>query len=576
MKVTNLTNLVVLLAAATALSQGAACSADIAGNPGPGGSGTGNRGGTSMTGTGGNGGAAGVGAGGAGVIEPGRVTAHRLNIREYNNTIRDLIGMDLKPANEFQFPEDEWGDGFNNDADVLTVSPLSVEKYLSAAQSVVLKGTAVANAAARAKIFVCDFAGTNETACVSQILTQFARRAFRRTVKPEELAPYTGLLALAKQKGETVEGALQTALSAILTAPDFLYRLELDPTPGVVRPLDNFELASRLSYFIWASMPDDELLGSAEMARLIQPAELTKQVKRMFADPKASAFRDIMIEQWIHTIGLQFAAPDATLFPRWQEPLRAAMEQEIRQFFLPILSGTVPARELLNAKYTYVNRALGQFYGLPGAATLPADTFTKVTLTDDRRGGILRQAGMLVQTSRPDRTSPTKRGKWILERLLCDPPPPPPANVPELDPNVPFNGTQRQRLEMVHQKAGSTCKTCHVVLDPMGFALEHYDAIGLWRDQDNNFPIDTTGKMPVTDVPFDGAAQVAEAIAADARFPACVAKQFLTYAVGRHMTPADQPLIDSLGKTFAAGNYNVAQLVELVASSAAMTQRRAE
>jgi hypothetical protein len=236
----------------------------------------------------------------------------------------------------------------------------------------------------------------------------------------------------------------------------------------------------------------------------------------------------------------------------------------------------VPAQDLLTARYTYASRGLAQFYGLPGADQLSVTGFQRVALSDDRRGGVLRQGSMLALTSRPDRGSPTRRGKWILERLLCDPPPPPPANVPALDPNVPFNGTLRQRLQMIHQKAGPACAGCHAAIDPMGFALEHYDAIGLWRDQDNGFPVDATGAMPTTGALFDGAAQLSQVIAADPRFASCVAKQLLTYALGRHVVPGDRPLIDDLGRKFAAASFQVPILLELVATSAPMTLRHAE
>ncbi|HXI55205.1 MAG TPA: DUF1592 domain-containing protein [Polyangia bacterium] len=557
------------LAAAWPLMALLGCSGNITG---------GNPGSNPPPGGGGNGGGGG-GTSGNGAIEPGRVTAHRLNVREYNNTIRDLIGMDLKPATDFQFPDDEFGDGFNNDADVLTVSPLSVEKYLAAGQSVVAKALATGSAV-RSRIMVCDPSGANEATCVNQILSTFARRAFRRPVTDDEIKPYAGLVTLVKSKGDSLDVGLQAALSGILTAPDFLYRIEIDPKPGEVRHLTDFELASRLSYFAWGSMPDDELLNSAQMGKLSQSDELSKQVKRLFADARASTFRDVMAEQWMQTVALPFATPDATLFPGWQPSLATAMDQEMRQLLTPVLGGAVSARDLLTAKYTFVNRALGQHYGLPGAASLPTDSFSRVDLTDTKRGGVLRQGAMLVLTSRPDRTSPTKRGKWVLEKLLCITPPSPPNNVPQLLPDPNFTGTWRQRLQQEHAKPGTSCAVCHALIDPAGFALEHYDGIGQWRELDNKQPIDATGKIPSAepgkDLSFDGADQLAQLIATDPRFASCMTKQFLTYATGRRMTDVDQPLISDIGAKFAKANFNVSTLVELVASSPAMTQRRAE
>lgn len=502
----------------------------------------------------------------------GRVTLRRLNAREYDNTIRDLVGLDLKPSASQQFPADEWGDGFDNDGDVLTTSPLASEKYLAAAQLVAQ--SALANPTARAKLVPCTLGGATENECASSVVMEFARRAFRRPVTADEVAPYLTLVELAKSLGDTVDVGVGLALAAVLTSPDFLFLVEADPTPGVVRPLTSFEFASRLSYFIWSSMPDESLFQSAGKGTLLQTSEIATQVKRMLADPKASAFADVLATDWMQTVSLQYAKPDVSLFPTWSESLKRAMEQELRLFLAPIVSGQAPATDLLAANYTYANRELANFYGLPSASL--TDQFQRVELDPSRRGGVLRQGSFLVLTSHPDRNSPTRRGKWILERLLCSPPSPPPANVPALDPNVPFEGSLRQRMQQVHQKAGIACAGCHAVIDPMGFALENYDAIGLWRDKDGKYPIDATGTMPGTGVPFNGPAELSKAIVADSRFPACVAKQLLTFALGRHTTDADGPLIDSLGAQFVQAGSRLPRLTELVATSVPMLSRQTE
>jgi hypothetical protein len=502
----------------------------------------------------------------------------RLNRLEYDNSMRDLVGLDLKPSTMFDFPEDEWGDGFNNNADVLNTSPLVIEKYLNAAQFVLEKALdpAPANAAVRSKIVVCSPAGTAEAECGKKIVNEFARRAFRRSVTADEVAPFVALIDSAKKLGETFDVGLAAALSGLLVAPEFLYRIELDATRGARRALNDFEIASRLSYFIYASTPDETLLAQAQAGKLKQPAEIAAQVKRMLADPKASAFTDAMVQQWMHTVSLKFAGPDTKLFPKWQEPMKATMEREMIAFMAPILAGQAPAKDLLTAKYTYADRTLATYYGLTGASNVAADKFDRVALTDDKRGGVLRQGAYLVMTSHPNVNSPTFRGKWILEKLLCVTPPPVPANVPAFDPGTVPTGTLRQKLEMVHQKMGAACAGCHAIIDPMGFALEHYDSAGLWRDKEGGLDIDATGKMPETDVPFDGAAQLTEAIANDARFPACVAKHMMTYAMGRNVTDADKPFIADLGKQFAAGGFNMPSLVEAVAKSPMMTAREAE
>jgi hypothetical protein len=539
----------------------------------------GNGGGATIGGAGTGGAAAGQG----GIVElppgeadPGRVTAHRLNAREYDNTIRDLVGLDLRLSTQFEFPADEWGDGFDNDADVLTVSPLSVEKYLAAAQFAITQALDPVNAAARQTILICDPADAANPNCVSDILGEFARRAFRRPNEADELAPYLTLVDLALTHGDSVEQGLHNALSAMLVAPDFLYRVEPDATAGAIRTLNGFELASRLSYFIWASMPDEVLFTAATQGSLSSREQISAQIQRMLADGRSSALLDVLVEQWLHTVELDFAEPDLTVFPQWQDSLEISMEQETRAFLAPILAGTAPATDLLTADYSYVNQALAQYYRLPDAAQIPADQFVRVTLPDARRGGVLRQGSFLVLTSHPDTHSPTRRGKWILDRLLCRKPPPPPPDVPAFDPNVSSDGTLREKLEALHQGAASSCASCHSLIDPMGFALENYDGVGLWRDTDNGQPVDATGTMPETGVAFSGAAELSAAIAADPRFASCVSQQLLTYALGRHSTAADRPVIDGLGQAFSSGGYDLAALVTAVATSNPMTLRHAE
>jgi hypothetical protein len=521
------------------------------------------------------------GPGGAAAFDPGRVTMRRLNSIEYDNTVRDLLGLsfpaDQRPSVKFQFPADEWGDGFFNDGDVLSSSPLGVEKYLAAAQHLVglVLDPAPGNTARRA-LLVCDLERAGQASCLPRIVGELARRAFRRPVTDDELRPFLALIDTARMKGDSVEVGLSLALSALLVAPDFLFRIEIDPTPGQRRSLAPFELASRLSYFLWASMPDEELFARARDGSLTRPAEIARQVQRMLGDPRASAFSGAMSEQWMLTLALAFAKPEPAVYPRWQEPLRDAFAGEVKAFLAPILAGQVPADELLTARYVYANRALGMYYGLSGAADLPADRFEKVPVTDDRRGGVLRQGSFLVHTSHPDSHSPTVRGKFILDRLLCVRVPPPPGNIPAFVPAAEPEGTLRQKLIEMHHGAGGACAGCHAIIDPPGFALEHYDGAGLWRDQDNGLPVDATGALPGSGVPFDGAGELSQAIARDPRFPACLAKQVLTYATGRHLGDGDRPLIEEVGRRFSQGGLRFPHLLELVATSPAMTHRQAE
>lgn len=517
------------------------------------------------------GGSGGVGGVGPNSASPGRVTLRRLNAREYDNTIRDLFGLDLKPSVSQQFPADEWGDGFDNDGDVLTTSALASEKYLQAAQGVVK--AVLADPAAKQRLIPCAI--ETDATCANSSLSELMRRAFRRPVTPDEVTQFLSLVDLAKSKGDSAEIGLGLAVAAVLVSPEFLFLVEPDAARNVVRPLTGFELASRLSYFLWSSMPDEALFQAAAQGQLSDPTQVAVQVKRLLADAKASAFSDVLASQWMQTVALQYAEPNAGIFPNWKTTMRPAFEQELRQFLTPIVKGQAPATDLLGANYTYANRELAEFYGLPNAATL-GDAFVRVEVDPARRGGVLRQGSFLVLTSHPDRNAPTKRGKWILDRLLCDSPPPPPATVPALDPNVPFEGTLRQRLDALHKMAGPTCNACHAITDPMGFALENYDAIGQWRDMDGKYPVDASGTMPKTGVPFNGPAEVTQAILADARFPACVAKQLLTFALGRHVTATDQPLIAELGTQFTQGGAKLPELAELVAKSTPMMFRQTE
>jgi Protein of unknown function (DUF1592)/Protein of unknown function (DUF1588)/Protein of unknown function (DUF1595)/Protein of unknown function (DUF1587)/Protein of unknown function (DUF1585) len=513
--------------------------------------------------------------------QPGRVTLRRLNYVEYDNTLRDLLGIewkaDAKPSVKFQFPADEWGDGFFNDGDVLTSSPLTIEKYLGAAQYAIDQAfDGNANKAARDRIFTCNPSGSGEGDCLKKIVGEFARRAFRRPVTDEEVTPYLGLVEVAKKKGDSAEVGLKLALSAVLVSPDFLFRVELDTTPGKARILNDYEVASRLSYFIWASMPDEQLFGRAKDGALTKPEEVKTQVRRMLADPKASAFSLAMSEQWLHAMALQFAKPEKKFFPKWEEPVRDALAGEVNAFLAPILSGSTPAQEILTAKYVYANRMLGMYYGLPNAMNLPVDKFEKVMVTDNRRGGVLRQGSFLVHTSHPDTHSPTIRGKFILDKLLCSPPPPPPPTIPSFMPQAEPTGTLRQKLTKLHHAMGGACEACHAIIDPMGFALENYDGSGQWRDKDNGLDVDATGKMPGTEQAFNGAGELSEILAKDSRFASCLAKQVLTYATGRHLKDDDKPLIEELGKKFSSGGWKFPELVELVATSAPMTHRQSE
>jgi hypothetical protein len=498
-------------------------------------------------------------------IEPGRVVAHRLNRVEYNNTVRDLFyGLDLKPADAF--PIDNFAEGFDNNAQELRMSNLLMEKYLDAADKIVAAG--FANAASRAKLVPCDLVA--DATCAQKALTTFLERAYRRPVATADTAPYVKLFDLAKTNGDNAEVGLQVAFRAALVAPAFIFRVEPDPPQGMSRALGDFEIASRLSYFLWSTMPDEELFVKGRAGTLKSPDELNRQVQRMLADPRASALVDNLAGQWLYARQIPELAPDPVKFPApmFDAPLRDAIRTEMTMFLREIMYGDHSAVELLKANFTFANKRLAQHYGLPEAASLGAD-FARIDNTTTR-GGLLSQAGWLTVTSHPDITSPVRRGKWILSELLCESPPPPPPNVGDLS-KGPQTGTLRQRLA-IHSQI-EPCKTCHVIMDPLGFGLENYDAIGRWRDTDAGEPIDATGALPGTDIKFSNPTELATGLQKDPRFGRCLTRKLLTFAMGRGMEAVDDPALDALTQQFSKGGYRFKDLIQIIATSPLMTMR---
>jgi hypothetical protein len=499
------------------------------------------------------------------VIEPGRVVAHRLNRVEYNNTVRDLFfGLDLHPADAF--PVDTFAEGFDNNAQELRMSNLLFEKYLEAAHRLV--PAAFADPDVRSRLLGCE--PGQDMGCVRRALLAFAERAFRRPVRPAELAPYVALIELAREQGDSLEAGLQLAIEATLVSPSFLYRIEPDPPAGATRGLDGFEMASRLSYFLWSSMPDEELLARARDGMLRRPEELSTQVARMLDDPKGAALIDNLAGQWLYTRQLPELSPDPDLFPEdvFDPGLREAMRLETHLFLKEILLSDHSALELLRADFTFANRRLARHYGLPDADEL-GESFQRVNVGGPR-GGLLMQAGWLTLTSHPDTTSPTKRGKWILSELLCQTPPPPPPGADQL-PARREGTTRRERL--AEHASVEPCRTCHLLFDPLGMALENFDPIGRWRDEDEGAAIDAAGAVPGTDLTFEGPAGLSEALQKDPRFGRCLVRKLLTYALGRGMEPFDEPAIDHLTSRFQRGGYRFRGLVEDIARSPLMSMR---
>jgi hypothetical protein len=374
--------------------------------------------------------------------------------------------------------------------------------------------------------------------------------------------------------GEGIEDASQLMLRTMLLSPHFVFRVEVDPDPSSATPhaLSDHELASRLSYFIWSSMPDDELLDLADAGMLQDPDTLRAQVQRMLENDKAEALLSNFAGQWLFIRALEDHEPDYAAFPTFDDGLRAAMRTEAEMYFREFLFGDETMDRLLTADFTFVNDRLAGHYDLPSAASAGAE-FERVSLAGSERAGLLTQGALLTVTSYPTRTSPVKRGKWVLQQLLCSPPPAPPPGVEGLTQEEMPTGSLRERMEQ--HRSNPVCASCHALMDPIGFGMENYDGIGAYRVSDQGFDVDPSGTLP-DGTGFSGALELAGLLAADNRLPRCMAQQLFTYALGRGTQPYDSDDLDSVTQAFVSGGYHFRQLVELIVLSDAFRMRRGE
>ncbi len=644
--------------------------------------------------------------------DPGRVTIRRLNRTEYDNTIRDLIGVDLKPAEDF--PSDDIGHGFDNIGDVLTLAPVLMERYLAAAESVVeraidvkpgkvperyqasrwlepaqpddirhrpldkrgnmlhtpyrlgLAGDYTFRFRAYAKrpdaepvkvaVFLNDkevkrfdvttpekkpenfevklaiepgehrfyvkllnpeggrnihvewfnlngpadtrppshkkllaSAGKTEEERSREVLTRFATRAYRRPATADEVARLLKLADGVRKKGEGWESAMQLAMQAVLASPKFIFRPELDNRPAAGDkpvPLDEYQLASRLSYFLWSSMPDDELFTLAGKGQLA--ANLEAQTRRMLKDPKSKALTENFAMQWLQLRRLKTHAPDAKLFPKFDEALRSSLLTETEMFFDAIVKEDRSVLDLIDGDFTFLNERLTWHYGItdtngstwakkatPPGKPIRGKDFVRVKLQKgDVRGGILTHGSVLAVTSNPTRTSPVKRGRWVLEQILGTPPPPPPPDVPELDEKKVLTGSLRQQMEQ-HRK-NPACASCHAKMDPLGFAFENFDAVGAYRWQEGKLPIDASGELPGGQK-FKGPAELRTILKDKKDLVARnLAEKLLTYALGRGVEPYDRRAVDAVVAAMAKNEYKFSTLAVEITKSLPFTHRRAK
>ncbi len=430
--------------------------------------------------------------------------------------------------------------------------------------------------ASRKKILICE--PNTGAACVEKIIATLAHRAYRRPVTKSEMASLLKLASTAKGGGSaglSVEQGIQVAIQAMLVSPHFLFRIERDLTPTDptrIHKISDLELASRLSYFLWRSMPDDELLTLAEAGKLRLPATLNAQVKRMLDNEKSAALADNFAGQWLETRNLDVVKPDPQKFPDWGPDLRDAMKAETRMFFEAILRENRSLSDFLDARFTFLNERLARHYGIEGVTGVD---FRRVELVNDQRGGILAHASVLTVSSYPTRTSPVIRGKYLLENILGTPPPPPPPNIPTLNEEAVGNASSlRQQLEK--HRTNPTCASCHSRMDVLGFGLENYDAIGRWRTVDGKFPIDAGGTFP-NGKSFVTPAEMRTLLKSELPdFARCLTQKMLTYSLGRAVERYDRRTVNDIQRKLAASDYRFQTLIYEIVQSLPFQSRRGE
>jgi len=429
------------------------------------------------------------------------------------------------------------------------------------------------------EIFICRHQpGTHKESCAGEIVTNLARRAYRRPVAAHEVERLTDLITQAQDAGDSFEEGVRVAVQAVLLSPHFLFRIERDPGAASdnanadAHLISDHELASRLSYFLWADMPDDELLDLADTSQLGRPAVLEPQVRRMLADPRASALVDTFAEQWLQLRNLDRAKPDPARFPAVDDELRHAMRRETDLFLGAIIREDRSLLDLIDAPFTFLNGPLAHHYGITGVT---GEAFQRVELDGSQRSGLMTQASILTVSSYPTRTSPVLRGKWVLENLLGAPPPDPPAGVPPLDVAA-VGSTVSLRAQLEEHRANVTCAVCHDQIDPIGFGLERYDATGAWRTHDGPFEIDDSGTLP-DGTTFRGSLELKGILRSQQdAFTKNLTEKLLTYALGRGLEAYDAEAVDAITQQVAAADHRFSSLVLGVVESQPFRMRRPE
>jgi hypothetical protein len=421
----------------------------------------------------------------------------------------------------------------------------------------------------RRRIFTCTPANASEeVGCAKKILTTVARRAYRRPITPNDTETLLTFYQSGRNQGGSFDAGIERALRLILSSPEFVFRFERDPSTvaaGTAYRINDLELASRLSYFLWSSIPDDELLNLAVAGKLSEPATLTSQVRRMLADPRAQALATNFAAQWLYLRNLKNFAPDPNEFPDFDDNLRQSMLTETEMFFESVVNEDRNVLDLLNANYTFVNERLAHHYGIPD---IYGPRFRRVTLTDDARRGLLGQGSVLTVTSYATRTSPVLRGKWILTNILGTPPPAPPPNVPALKENDEGGKILSVRERLEEHRKSPACASCHKIMDPLGFSLENFDAIGQWRSMsEDGAPIDATGVL-LDGSKVNGPATLRAALMSRPDvFVTTLTEKLMTYALGRGVDYNDEPAVRAIVARAAADHYRFSDLIAGIVKS---------
>lgn len=508
-------------------------------------------------------------------IQPGKPRLRRLNRLEYANTVRDLLGIQLNAGHAL--PEDGGGgEGFDNAAETLFISPIHAEKYLEAARSAL--GHAMKDPDDRAAILVATPSDDlSPVEAAKRVLENFLPRAFRRPVSEDEISQYIRLFQSAHEEDNAFLPAISFALEAAMVSPKFLFLYEQPHDEPEPIPLTHFEMASRLSYFLWASMPDRELMELAAQGRMHDEEVLAEQVRRMVQsridrrghrrDAKVRSFARSFVEQWLGTraLGREFK-PDESAVGELNSELEGGMKYEPVFFLEDLLAENLSLLNWIDSDFTYANRSLARHYRIEGTFR---EQPKRVDLPDDsHRGGALGMAAVLAVSSYSHRTSPVLRGKWIMETLLGTPPPPPPPNVPDLDETESDSKqtlTLRERLEQHRSDPG--CAACHAVMDPLGFGLENYDVLGRWRTQRNGRPIDSTGTLP-DGTTFEGVEGLKKQLMQRKDlFVRQLTRKMLGFALARQLTREDDCVVETIAEKLAKDEYRAQTLVlEIVKS----------